>query len=176
MVYFHPGVGDHENLGRALKMFPDVTFLVHVDFVRPYIGDLMASNPNVYYTFNDIFDEVTPMFRFGGKQDFIDAMERDREQLPDQGMVHYEDLINEYPDHFMWGTDRVDIVWNYHADIGQLLVKFGRDFIGRLDPAVQERVAYLNAERLLQQAFNHHVHGAIAGSQRRGLLVMSSAT
>ncbi len=150
LVYFHPGVGDHENLDRALKMFPDVTFLVHGDFVRPYIGDLMAGNPNVYYTFNDIFDEVTPMFRFGDKQDFIDAMERDWEQLLDQAMVHYEDLINQYPDRFMWGTDRADIVWNYHADIGQLLVKFGRDFIGRLDPAVQDKVGYLNAESLLQ--------------------------
>jgi hypothetical protein len=65
LVYFHPGVGDHENLDRALKMFPEVTFLVHGDFVRPHIGDLMADNPNVYYTFNDIFDEITPMFRFG---------------------------------------------------------------------------------------------------------------
>ncbi|MBT3941338.1 MAG: amidohydrolase family protein [Chloroflexi bacterium] len=150
LVYFHPGVGDHENLGRALKMFPEVTFLVHGDFVRPYIGDLMAENSNVYYTFNDIFDEVTPQFRFGDKQDFIDAMERDWEPLLDQAMVHYEDLINTYPDRFMWGTDRADIVWNYHADIGQLLVKFGRDFIGRLDPAVQDKVAYQNAESLLQ--------------------------
>jgi len=90
------------------------------------------------------------MFRFGDKQDFIDAMERDWEELLAQGLVHYEDLINEYPDRFMWGTDRADIVWNYDADIGQLLVKFGRDFIGRLDPAVQEKVGHLNAESLLQ--------------------------
>ena len=150
LVYFHPGVGDHENLDRALKMFPDVNFLVHGDFVRPHIGDLMADNPNVYYTYNDIFDEVTPKFRFGDKQDFIDAMEADWDALLDQAMVHYEDLINTYPDKFMWGTDRADIVWNYHADIGQLLVKFGRDFIGRFDPDIQDKIGYLNAEALLQ--------------------------
>jgi len=149
-VYFHPGVGHHENFDRALKMFPDTNFVVHADFVRSYIGDLMADNSNVYYTFNDIFDEVTPMFRFGDKQDFIDAMERDSEELMAQGLVHYEDLINEYPDRFMWGTDRADIVWDYDADIGQFLVKFGRNFIGRLDPAVQEKVGHLNAESLLQ--------------------------
>jgi len=96
------------------------------------------------------FDEATPMFRFGDKQDFSDAMERDWEELLAQGLVHYEDLINEYPDRFMWGTDRADIVWIYDADIGQLLVKFGRDFIGRPDPAVQEKVGHLNAESLLQ--------------------------
>jgi hypothetical protein len=150
LVYFHPGVGHHENFDRALKMFPDTNFVVHADFVRSYIGDLMADNSNVYYTFNDIFDEVTPMFRFGDKQDFIDAMERDWEELMAQGLVHYEDLINEYPDRFMWGTDRADIVWDYDADIGQFLVKFGRNFIGRLDPAVQEKVGHLNAESLLQ--------------------------
>jgi hypothetical protein len=42
----------------------------------------------------------------------------------------------------MWGTDR--------ADIGQLLVKFGRDFIGRFDPAIQEQIGHLNAERFMQ--------------------------
>jgi hypothetical protein len=37
-VYFHPGFGDHENLDRALKSFPETNFLVHADNVRPYIG------------------------------------------------------------------------------------------------------------------------------------------
>jgi hypothetical protein len=148
-VYFHPGVDNHENLDRALKAFPDVKFLVHGDFVRPYIGDLMASNSNVYFTYNDIFDEITPQFRFGDKQDFIDAMNQDWDALLDQAMIHYEDLINTYPDRFMWGTDRADIVWNYHADIGQLLVKFGRDFIGRFDPEIQEKIGHLNAEQFM---------------------------
>lgn len=150
LVYFHPGVGHHENLDRALKLFPDVNFLVHGDFVRPHIGDLMAGNPNVYFTANDIFDEVIPMFRFGDKQAFIDAMETNWDAMLDQAIEMYGSLINQYPDRFMWGTDRVDIVWNYDADIGLLLVKFGRAFIGRLDPAVQERFAYQNAEALLR--------------------------
>ena len=149
-VYFHPGWENHENLDRALKAFPETNFLVHADNIRPYIGDLMADNPNVYYTYNDIFDEITPQFRFGDKQDFIDAMERDWDALLDQAMIHYEDLINTYPDRFMWGTDRADIVWNYHADIGQLLVKFGRDFIGRLDPEIQKKIGHLNAEEFMQ--------------------------
>ncbi|MBT3941339.1 MAG: amidohydrolase family protein [Chloroflexi bacterium] len=150
VVYFHTGEGDHEAMDRALKMFPDLTFVVHADFVRPHIGDLMADNPNIYFTFNDIFEAIIPKFRFGDKQDFIDAMEQEWEQLIDQGLDHYEDLINTYPDRFMWGTDRADIVWNYDVDIGQLLVRFGRDFIGRLDPAVQDKVGHLNAEGLLR--------------------------
>jgi len=34
-VYFHPGVGDHENLERALQSFPEIIFIVHADFIRP---------------------------------------------------------------------------------------------------------------------------------------------
>ena len=48
----------------------------------------------------------------------------------------------------MWGTDRGDIVWGYEEEVGQLLAEFGRALIGRLDPAVQDRVAYKNAEFL----------------------------
>lgn len=150
LVYFHPGIGDHENLERALQQFPDVNFLIHGDFVRPYVDGIMERNPNVYFTANDIFDEITPMFRFGAKQDFTDAMEADWDMLLDQAIAMYKPLIEKYPDRFMWGTDRADIVWNYHTDVGQLLSKFGRAFIGRLDPSVQEKFAFQNAEALLQ--------------------------
>lgn len=150
LVWFHPGIGHHENLARAAQQFPDVKFLVHGDFVRPYIGDLMAENPNIYFTANDIFDEVIPMFRFGAKQDFVDAMRQNWDAMLDQAVEMYSDLIDTYPDRFMWGTDRADIVWNYDADLGMLLSEYGRDFIGRLDPSVQEKFAYLNAESLLQ--------------------------
>ncbi len=151
LVYFHPGVGHQQNLERALQEFPEVTFIVHGDFVRPYIGDLMAGNPNIFFTANDIFEEAIPLFRFGDKQRFIAVIERDWDALLAQAVTQYEPLIDEYPDRFMWGTDRVDIVWNYDADVGLLLARFGRAFIGRLDPTVQERFAYQNAERLLQR-------------------------
>jgi hypothetical protein len=150
LVYFHPGIGHAANLQRAIQQFPDVTFIVHGDFVRPDIGDLMANNPNIYFTANDIFDQASALFRFGAKQTWVDAMEQNWDAMLDQAIETYEDLINQYPDRFMWGTDRADIVWDYDADIGLLLAKFGRAFIGRLDPAVQEKFAYLNAQALLQ--------------------------
>ena len=65
VVYFHNGGGHHENLGRALARFPDITFITHGDFVRSHIDDLLDRYPNVYFTFNDIFDEHIPLFRFG---------------------------------------------------------------------------------------------------------------
>lgn len=151
LVYFHPGQGHHKNLERALKKYPDVTFIVHADFIDPYIDGLIDRNPNVYYTANSIFEEITPLFRFEEKEKFITTMERDWDILLKQALIKYKPLIEAHPDRYMWGTDRADIAWNYDADVGILLAKYGRAFIGQLDPAVQEQFAYKNAERLIQQ-------------------------
>ena len=58
-------------------------------------------------------------------------------------------LIEAHPDRFRWGTDRGDIVWGYDEDVGQILAEFGRAFIGRFDPEIQEDLDYKNVERLI---------------------------
>jgi len=142
-------VGHRENMAQALERFPEVTFIVHGDFVRPHIDGLMNRYPNIYFTFNDIFDEIIPQFRFGAKGDFISAMERDWDSLMERAVEMYRPLIEAHPDRYMWGTDRGDIVWNYDEDLGQILAKFGRAFIGRFDPEIQDGLAYKNAEDLM---------------------------
>ena len=57
--------------------------------------------------------------------------------------------IERHPDRFMWGTDRA-YKWHYDEEVSVLLEEFGRAFIGRLDPDVQEKFAYKNAESLLE--------------------------
>ena len=148
-VYFHTGEGHHENMARALQRFPDITFIVHGDFVRPHIDGLMDQYPNIYFTFNDIFDEVIPLFRFGNKEDFISAMQRDWDSMLEQALELYTPMIEAHPDRYMWGTDRADIAWNYDEDVGKLLADYGRAFIGRFDPEIQEKIAYKNAEFLV---------------------------
>ena len=61
----------------------------------------------------------------------------------------WKSKIEQYPDRYMRGTGRAH-KWTCDEDVGMLIEKFGRDFIGKLDPAVQEKFAYKNAERLLQ--------------------------
>ena len=148
-VYYHTGEGHQENMARALERFPDITFIVHADFVRPHIDGLMDDYPNIYFTFNDIFEEIIPQFRFGDKEDFISAMRADWDQLLENAVDMYRPMIEDHPDRYMWGTDRADIAWNYDEDIGQLLAEFGRAFIGRFDPEIQEMIAYKNAEELI---------------------------
>ena len=149
MVYYHVGEGHQENMARALQRFPEITFIVHGDGVRPYIHGLMDDYPNIYFTFNDIFDEHSPLFRFGDKEEFMSAMRGDWDRLLENAVDLYKPMIEAHPDRYMWGTDRADIAWNYDEDIGQLLAEFGRAFIGMLDSEVQEQVAYKNAELLL---------------------------
>ena len=149
VVYYHNGEGHHENLARTLERFPDVTFITHGDFVRPHIDDLLDRYPNLYFTFNDIFDEHIPLFRFGDKQEFISSVERDWDMMLDIATEMYKDSIEAHPDRYMWGTDRADITWNYDEDIGQFLAKYARAFIGQFDPEIQEKIAYKNAELLV---------------------------
>ena len=148
MVYFHPGVGHQENLERALEQFSDVTFLIHGDFIYPYMEGIMQRHDNVYFTFNDIFADLIETLRFGERDTFMADMRDNWDNLLDTAVVQYKSLIEARPDRYMWGTDRGDIVWGYEEEVGQLLAEFGRAFIGRLDPAVQDRVAYKNAEFL----------------------------
>ena len=74
MVYFHPGVGHQENLERTLEQFSDVTFLIHGDFIYPYMEGIMQRHDNVYFTFNDIFADLIETFRFGKRDTFMADM------------------------------------------------------------------------------------------------------
>ena len=149
LVYFHPGEGHQDNLERAIQRFPDVTFFIHADFVRPHVKGIMDRNPNVYYTYNDIFGDLIETFRFGEKATFLSDMRSEWDRLLDEADALYREMIEAHPGRFMWGTDRGDIVWGYDEEVGQILAEFGRAFIGRFDPAIQEDLAYKNAERLI---------------------------
>ena len=152
LVYFHTGTDDQDNMEIALQRFPEVTFLIHGDFVRPYVQGMMDRNPNVYFTYNDIFaisGEVGETFRFGEKAAFLSEMRSEWDRLLDEADDLYRSMIEAHPGRFMWGTDRGDIVWGYDEEVGQILAEFGRAFIGRFDPSIQADLAYKNAERLI---------------------------
>ena len=76
-------------------------------------------------------------------------MERDWDMMLDAAFEMYGPGIEVHPDRYMWGTDWADIAWNYDEDVGLLLAKYARDFIGRFDPKIQEKIAYKNAELLI---------------------------
>lgn len=148
VVYFHPGEGHEDNLERALQQNPAITFIVHGDEIQEAMPGILSRHPNVYYTIDALYGDQWLMRPDLSKQNFMNAF-KDFAPLLDVDLATWKTLIETYPDRFMWGTDRGDATWTFDRDVGQTLADYGRAFIGRLDPSVQERFAYQNAERLL---------------------------
>lgn len=155
LVYLHPGEGHQAGLERVLEENPDLNFLVHGEEIESAIGDIMERYPNIYYTVNELHGRQYLLAPGGDKESLLAALE-DFEPLIEHDLATWQDLIEAYPDRFMWGTDRGGFagVWTYDLDVGQILVEYSRAFIGRLDPDVQERFAYKNIEALLSSVDN----------------------
>ncbi len=151
LVYFHPGEGQLNNFKNVLKQHPDIIFIVHGDEIEEDILDLMDKYLNIYYTNDPSYSQHFPLFVGKSKEKFLTAVERDFDSLIAKDIKRWKNMIEEHPDRFMWGIDRGDASWNYDADVGLFLVKYARAFIGKLDPKVQEKFAYQNAEKLLER-------------------------
>ena len=63
----------------------------------------------------------------------------------------WKKMIENNPDQVMWGMDR-SYTWHFDDEVHGLLVEYSRAFIGGLDPEVQEKYAYKNAEQLLSKS------------------------
>ena len=151
MVYLHPGEGHVDNLERALQEHPEIIFIVHGEQVEEEIGDLMEKYVNIYFTVNDLYGDQYLLHPGESTRTFLAAL-KNYEPLLEKDLATWKELIEAHPDQFMWGTDRGGIaVWTFDLEVGQKLVDYARAFIGRLDPDVQERFAYKNAERIFRE-------------------------
>ena len=151
IVYLHPGKGHRVAFERILSEHPEIDFIVHGEQIENEIGTLMGKYPNVYFTVNDLYGDQYLLNIGENKATFLAAV-NDFEPLLAKDLSTWKDLIEAHPDQFVWGTDRGDAVWTFDREVGQRLVAYARAFIGRLDPDVQERFAYKNAERLVFEA------------------------
>jgi len=156
MVYYHLGKGHKENFKRALQQYPDINFIFHGDTltsddkVVSAVADIIRNNPNAFYTVDELYGDVWLLRNGVSKEEFMAHFE-DYEPLIEKDLETWKEVIEEYPDQFMWGTDRGDEpIWTYDKEVGKQLTDYARAFIGRLDPLVQEKFAYKNAEKLIQ--------------------------
>lgn len=158
VVYFHLGEGMQESFERVLSENPDIRFIFHGDQLVRYengrqnlqdIEDIIREHPNVSYTVDELYGDEFLVNADHTKADFLAHLEN-YEELLAEDLATWKGIIERYPDQFLWGTDRSDnVAWDHDADIGQAHANYGRAFIARLDPTVQEKFAYRNAERLL---------------------------
>ncbi|MBI2125505.1 amidohydrolase family protein [Candidatus Woesearchaeota archaeon] len=154
VVYFHLGDGHKDNFEKVLKQYPDITFIWHGDQLSvEEVKDVLSKHPNAYYGVDEFFGgerEIFELYVGKSKEKYLETANKNFDKIINQAISHWKSLIEQYPDQVMWGTDRGDAVWNYDQDVGQMQVRIARAFIGKLNPAVQEKFAYKNAEKLLQ--------------------------
>ena len=153
-VYVHLGDGHKDNFERVLKANPDINFVWHGDQLSiSEVEDVLNKHPNAHYGLEIIGEGsnfgIFPLFVGKSKQAYIDAVNQKFDDLLSYDIRTWKPVIERHPNQIVWGTDRADAEWNYDADVGQLMVKYARAFTGQLDPSVQEKFAYKNAEKIV---------------------------
>jgi predicted TIM-barrel fold metal-dependent hydrolase len=154
VVMIHPDQGQQQAIERILKANPTVNFLFHGDEIKPYLTNLLDIYQNAYYSIDtqlhDIPNEYTIANLYGAKskEEFISEMEENFDKILSINIATWKPLIEKYPDRFLWGTDRA-FTWHFDEETGATIEEITRTFIGQLDPSVQEKFAYKNAEKLL---------------------------
>lgn len=149
LVYFHPGVDQMDELGQALADYPEVNFIVHGEQIENEIGDVMDQYANIYFTVNDLYGDQYLLHQSETSTGFLEKTE-DYETLLQQDLATWQAVIEAHPNQFLWGTDRGGVAaWTLNKKVGLRIADYGRAFIARLDPAVQENFAYKNAQALI---------------------------
>ena len=154
-----------EPLSRAIELNPDVKFLMHgcsltgFDCYTSDITKILDKYPNAYYSLDTALfspSRGAPYMYDDGLYSEEKLISKLRQTLvQDVGNANFgatqkewKKMIENNPDQVMWGMDR-GYAHHFDDEVHGLLVEYSRAFIGGLDPEVQEKYAYKNAERLL---------------------------
>ena len=149
VMMIHPDEDEEDNIERALAHNRDVSFLLHGgDLIDDWITGVLDRHPNVYYSLDANLFPI--LYNVDSKEEFVTEFKENFNSTLQEAVNRWKDKIETRPDRFVWGTDR-GYPWHFDPEVGALLVEFSRAFIGSLDPEVQEKIAYKNAERLLQE-------------------------
>jgi len=158
--YFHLGEGHKDKFEKVLKANRDINFIFHGDQLviqeeddrqnLSQIEDILSNHTNVYYTIDELYGDVFLLRPEVSKDQFLEHF-KDPDPLLAKDLATWKGFIERHPDQVIWGTDRGIVLWTLDTKVGQTLSEYARAFIGRLDPVAQEKFAYKNAERLLQE-------------------------
>lgn len=159
VVYFHLGEGQRESFEKVLDENPNINFIWHGDQLISYeeggqdlsnVDEILTNHPNAYYGIDELYGDVWLLKPEVSKEEFFEHFE-DYEELLKKDVKTWKALIEKHPEQVIWGTDRGGIaLWSIDEDVGLVLTNYARAFIAKLDPAVQEKFAYKNAEKIIE--------------------------
>ena len=152
IIMMHPPPNQQQVVEDIVKSYPNVTFLFHGE---ESMVNLIGKYPNTYFTIDagetQIYGyDVQHMNKKPTKEEWLAHFRKNFDLNLDNSVNKWKKTIEKYPDRFLWGTDRW-YSWHFDPEVGGLIEEFSRSFIGQLDPAVQEKFAYKNAERMLEE-------------------------
>ena len=154
IVMIHPDYGQQSAIEQILKVNPNVKFLFHEHEMEPWVIYILDKYQNAYYSVDTslfgIPNELIANLYGPEKEEFVSELTGNFNKILDTNLGKWKPRIEKYPDKFLWGTDRA-FAWHFDSEVGVLLEEMSRSFIGQLNPEVQEKFAYKNAERLLQE-------------------------
>ncbi|HLC49718.1 MAG TPA: amidohydrolase family protein [Candidatus Andersenbacteria bacterium] len=160
LVYVHLGEGQQASFERAVAAHPDISFIFHGDQLVQYengvqnltaLDEILSRHPNVYYGVDELYGDKWLLQPEVSKEEFLAHFEN-YEELLDKDVATWKAFIERNSNQVLWGTDRGWFGgWALDPEVGVYLTRYARAFITRLPPAVQEKFAYKNAERLLSK-------------------------
>lgn len=155
VVMIHPDQGQERAIENVLQKNPHVKFYLHGEEIEDAIMGLMDKYSNVYYSIDVIISRLP---RSGDtlhvsrtEEEYVSRVTQNFNAMLNGAVNEWKPKIEKHPDRFTWGTDRGGASWHYGEEVSRLFEELSRAFIGQLDPAVQEKFAYKNAESLLQK-------------------------
>ncbi|MDO8511170.1 MAG: amidohydrolase family protein, partial [Nanoarchaeota archaeon] len=166
VVYYHPGFGHKDALEKAASANRDITFIFHGgnlynilknqagishdEKILADIEEILNNNPNVYYGVDELY-RGDWLLEPGNSKAVLERFS-DYDSLLELDLSLWKGFIERHPDQVLWGTDRgVSASWDKEPDVALTLNNYTRVFIDRLDPLVQEKFAYRNAERIIEK-------------------------
>ncbi len=153
VVYFHLGEGQKDHFETVLAQNPDINFIWHGDQLsQEEVENILRQHPNAFYGIDAFWghdEDLFHLFVGKSKEEYLDTLNKKWDTVLNYAISDWKAVIERHPNQVIWGIDRGDAVWNYDLEVGQAQVKLARAFIGRLDPAVQERFAYKNAAKVI---------------------------
>jgi len=160
LVYFHLGEGQQDSFEAVLTANPDLNFIWHGDQLIVYengtqnleaLDEILSNHPNAYYGVDELYGDTWLLRPEITKEEFLAHFEN-KEELLAKDSATWKDFIERHPDQVLWGTDRGwSAPWSIDPVVAVTLNDYSRAFIAKLDPAVQEKFAYKNAEKLVMK-------------------------
>jgi len=155
IIMMHPFQDHRPTVEKILKQHPKVKFLLHGGKDAEWIMEVMKDYKNLYYSLDaDIVSlygwERGHARKEPTKEEWLNYIRKNFDSVLNEQLRDWKPKIEAYSDRFMWGTDRW-YAWHFDYEVGGLLEEFGRSFIGKLSPSVQEKFAHKNAEMLIEK-------------------------